>query len=105
MSIKYDSFRLFEPVKQILDRMLGAGALGRKKQSAEVWGIWEDAVGTKIAAHARPLRLRNGVLTVAVDSAAWHHQLQALQEQLLDKLRMHLGRDAVKTLRFRVQNL
>ena len=105
MSIKYDSIRFFEPVKQILDRMLGTGVLGRKREAAQVWAVWEDAVGAKVAAHAKPLRLRNGVLTIAVDSPAWHHQLQALQERLLDQLRDHLGRDAVKTLRFRVQNL
>src|SRR2546427_10778496 len=39
--------------------------------TAGVFAGWADLVGAAVAAHARPRVLRQGVLTVEVDSPAW----------------------------------
>jgi len=98
----YENTHFFEPLKQILDRVLGRGPLARKLAAAEIWTIWEAAVGAKVAKHARPVRLENGVLLVDVDSPAWHHQLHLLERHLIQELNARLTEEKVKKVRLRV---
>lgn len=64
--------------------------------------LWEEAVGTEIARHCRPVSVRGGVLDAEVDSSVWCQQLQMQRPELLERLRERLGEDAPKDLRFRV---
>lgn len=48
---------------------------------------WTSLVGPAVAAHARPLRVEDGWLHVAVESSAWLHELSLQQEALLGRLR------------------
>jgi hypothetical protein len=61
---------------------------------------WEQAVGTRIARHAQPLRLGRGVLFVRVSSAAWANELGLLAEDIITQLRRHGV--ALSKLRFSV---
>ena len=70
-----------------------AGALGSLRDSwapqtplAEAQRAWRDAVGELIAAEARPVSDRGGVLTVSCSSAAWAHELDLLAPALLERL-------------------
>lgn len=61
---------------------------------------WEAAVGSRIAARARPLRLDRGVLLVRTATATWAQELSLLTEAILSQLR---GRGlTVDALRFQV---
>ncbi len=102
MTARYDNRHYFEPIRQILDRLLTGGPLKRKAAAAEIWAVWADAVGTNVARHARPLRFEAGTLTVLVDSPAWHHQLRFLEAEILAKLNARTGTPRVRKLRFRV---
>jgi predicted nucleic acid-binding Zn ribbon protein len=61
---------------------------------------WERAVGTRIAARARPLRLERGILHVIAANSAWAQELSLLAESIAARLREE-GL-AVTSLRFRV---
>lgn len=61
---------------------------------------WERAVGSRIAARARPLRLERGILHVIAASSAWAQELSLLAESIAARLREE-GL-AVTSLRFRV---
>ncbi len=61
---------------------------------------WETAVGSRIAAKTRPLRLDRGVLHIATASAAWAQELSILSESILTQL-TRLGVE-VRGLRFKV---
>jgi predicted nucleic acid-binding Zn ribbon protein len=63
-----------------------------------VWMHWEAVVGPTLARHARPERLRRGVLVVAVDSPEWMQELQFLKHELRERLNARLGRPAVREL-------
>lgn len=63
---------------------------------------WEDMVGPGIAAHAKPVALRRGVLTVDVDSNAWATQLRYMTGDLVAKCCEELGDGAVKQIEVRV---
>jgi predicted nucleic acid-binding Zn ribbon protein len=47
---------------------------------------WEQAVGTRIASRAQPLRIERGVLYVRVATAAWANELSLLSTEILAQL-------------------
>ena len=61
-----------------------------------LWAHWDTVVGPTLARHARPARLRRGVLVVAVDSPEWMQELQFLKHELRDRLNARLGRPVVR---------
>ena len=67
---------------------------------AALQGAWPEAVGEEIARHARPVAERDGTVTVACDAATWAQELDLLQDELLARLREHLGEGVCERLRF-----
>ena len=63
--------------------------------------VWPEAVGTEVAANARPVQLRNGRLTVSVSSSAWAQTLQFLSEAITVRLNEKLGEEVVESVVFR----
>lgn len=63
---------------------------------------WEEMVGAGIAAHAKPVSLKRGVLIVDVDSNAWATQLRYMTTELVGKCCDVLGEGAVKRIEIRV---
>jgi hypothetical protein len=61
---------------------------------------WEGAVGSRIAARARPVKLERGVLYVRTASSTWAQELSLLSDPILEQLRAR-GVE-VEALRFRV---
>jgi predicted nucleic acid-binding Zn ribbon protein len=61
------------------------GGAGRAEVGG-VFGRWDEAVGAAVAAHARPVRLADGVLLVEVDDPAWATQLRFLDDDLRGRL-------------------
>ena len=55
-------------------------------QIGGVFGRWEDAVGATVAAHVRPVRLDEGVLTVEADEPAWATQVKFLSATITARL-------------------
>jgi predicted nucleic acid-binding Zn ribbon protein len=51
-----------------------------------VFGRWEDLVGSTMASHVRPLRLREGTLVVSADHPAWATQVRHLASEILEKV-------------------
>jgi predicted nucleic acid-binding Zn ribbon protein len=68
---------------------------------AAVQRAWPGAVGEAIAARAAPVSERDGVVTVACESATWAQELDLLGGQILDQLRAELPEiAALRGLRF-----
>lgn len=89
-------------------RPLGAALTETMRQAAPatplaaIQAAWTDAVGARIAAEARPVREKEGVLTVACSSATWAEELDLLGSELLQRLRERLDEGvAPRSLRFR----
>jgi hypothetical protein len=86
---------------------LGSLLEGARDVTARAGGVavdrenWRLAVGARIASRAEPGRLRAGVLTVYVASAAWAQELSFLTADILKRV-VTLGVPA-KSLRFLVR--
>jgi len=63
-----------------------------------VWQVWRSEVGEEVARHARPLRLRRGVLTVAVRGSAWMQEVHFMKCHLLARLREAVPAAGVKEI-------
>ena len=62
---------------------------------------WPDIAGEPVARNAWPLRIsRDGTLHVATASATWAHELDLLQDTILEGLRARLGDGAPTKVRF-----
>jgi predicted nucleic acid-binding Zn ribbon protein len=67
---------------------------------AAVQSAWRAALGERIVAQARPLKERDGVITVGCSAATWAQELDLLHDDLLERLNAALGPRRVRGLRF-----
>lgn len=87
-------------------RSLG-DAIRRSRSEAEpatllaaVQGAWRSALGERVASEARPVREREGVVTVSCRAATWAQELDLLQRELLERLNAAIEPRRVEGLRF-----
>ncbi|RMF43795.1 MAG: DUF721 domain-containing protein [Deltaproteobacteria bacterium] len=73
----------------------------QKLRQYRAWQVWEQVVGTQIARHARPLRMRDRVLEVRVDQPVWMQQLRMMAPQILQKLNNALGEQLIDEIYWR----
>lgn len=78
-----------------------AGGLRPPSLLAEVQEVWPDVVGPEVAAHAAPVAIRAGEVTVVCDSAVWSQELTLLAADLVGRLNARLENGVITTLRCR----
>ena len=66
---------------------------------ARIQRTWETVVGAGLAAHATPLRERDGRLTVYCPDAVWMQEVTLMAPGLVDDLNAALGAPLVRELR------
>ena len=66
---------------------------------ARVTACWETVAGGDVAAHSRPVSLRDGTLTLEASSTAWATQLRLLAPTLLARVADEVGAGIVTVLR------
>ena len=71
-------------------------------EAAKVFAWWNRAVPPRLVEHARPVRLKRGVLLVHVSSSVWANELHYLTDDLLTRLREHAPESRVDKIRFQV---
>lgn len=90
------------PLSDGLDRVLRSLRSGDARGTSTVFGRWEELVGPDVAAHARPVRLSDGRLTVEVDDPVWATQLRFLEANIVRRL-ADVGGLAVQHIDVRVR--
>ncbi len=91
-----------EPLGPAVQALVRSARSALSGPTHRVWEVWEEVVGPDLAARARPLSVRSGVLTVGVTSSAWAQQLSFLRAEILSRLNAHLAGTPLKALRTRV---
>jgi predicted nucleic acid-binding Zn ribbon protein len=87
------------PISFALDGL--TAALAPASTLARVQTCWEAVVGAAVAAAARPLAERDGVLTVECEAAVWAQELDLMAPELLSRLNAALGEERLHRLRCR----
>lgn len=80
--------------------MRSLGLETRMRESA-LLARWPALVGDDVAAHARPQRYANGILTVLVNHPTWMWELRGMKPLMVRRINEELGRGFVKDIVFR----
>ena len=89
------------PLKDIIAKLAGDGALPFNPDDARIWKVWEDVVGPGISRHAQPLWIKEGRLRIEVSDPIWLQELSFLKEDIRKKLNKRLSREVVTKMEFR----
>ena len=90
-----------ERVGSILDSVLNQTGLASRAQERSVLGNWEEIVGDRAAAHTRAVDIKDGVLTLEADHAAWRQELTLLFPVIIEKYNARHGEGTVREVRWR----
>lgn len=85
---------------EVLTAFLERRGAGQGSKGALAVLRWPELVGRAVAANARALHVKRGVLTVSVTSSVWATELSMRIPALLDKISEALGPGVVKDIRF-----
>ena len=86
-----------------LDRILRRMGAPSSRTVATVEERWIELVGESLAAHTRLLRVRDGVIVVAVDDPAWASELRWMGDTLAARAREVLGDASITGIEVRVR--
>jgi predicted nucleic acid-binding Zn ribbon protein len=91
------------PLGESLDRV--TRSLGGPDAAAlsVIFGRWDEVVGAHVAAHAWPLALSEGTLSIAVDQPGWATQLTYLESDLRRRANDLAGPGVVRRVRVSVR--
>ncbi len=90
------------PLSDALARVGAELGLAPGNAHATLDARWTEVMGADVAAHARLIAVRDGVLTVGVDDPIWATQLRYLEPAVVARATALLGPGAVRSLRVRV---
>ncbi len=60
---------------------------------------WSEIVGEAVAKHAKPCRLVDGELWLAVDEPTWREEIFNIRGLIAEQINEKLGRKVVKSIR------
>ena len=89
-------------VGDALDAIRREFGIGAPSEIGALVASWDALVGAALAAHSRPQTVRDGVLVVLADGAAWAGQLRYLNEVLVTRIGEELPAVTVREVRISV---
>ena len=92
----------FEHIGNIIGSVLKTCRDDFDENLAQVWGLWDRAVGDSIAKNARPEAFKGNLLLVNVTSSTWMHQLQFLKTDIIKQINHALGKELVNEIKFKI---
>ena len=92
----------FSAVGQVLGKVLQQYRPMTDQSLIRVWDLWEETVGASVSENACPAAFKADILLVNVSNSTWLHHLRFLENDLIDKLNMVLGRKQIKHIRFKI---
>lgn len=84
-----------------LSHLLAAINQSYPNEAHRIWEIWGLVVGPELEKRTAPVEFKSGKLTIGVEGASWLAQIQFLAPQIISSLNERLGKDEVKTIRFK----
>jgi predicted nucleic acid-binding Zn ribbon protein len=89
------------PLAKALHEALKQQGIERQILEQEIVIRWEEIVGIAIARQARPGRIRNGVLWIEVEDAAWRQELSLMRLELVETINKAVGERIVEEIHLR----
>jgi predicted nucleic acid-binding Zn ribbon protein len=83
-----------------LDSLIESLGIRKKLREQEVFALWADVVGERIAKVAKPMRIVQGTLVVSVKTGPWRNELTMRRREIVDRLNESLGEELVRDIKF-----
>lgn len=90
-----------QSLKEVLHEILKKYNLERRYEQAEVADIWNKTLGPSVANQTNRVVLKNGVLTVYIDSALVKQELNMLKSRLVASLNETIGKELITEIYIR----
>ena len=84
-----------------LNEFAASVGITKKLREYNVLTSWEMIVGEQIAKVAKPQRIDNRILLVAVASAPWRAELSMRRREIIEKVNAAVGKKVLQDIRFR----
>lgn len=88
---------------ELVERLMGPKAADEAQGWARFFSSWNSSVGERLAAHSRPVDVRNGIVLVEAEHPGWIQLLQLKQEGLLAQLKKAFPELGIRGIAFRLQ--
>lgn len=88
---------------ELVERLMGPKAADEAQGWARFFSSWNSSVGERLAAHSRPVDVRNGIVLVEAEHPGWIQLLQLKQESLLAQLKKAFPDLGIRGIAFRLQ--
>jgi len=87
-----------ESVGEILAKLTRSTKLGRQIEEARIWEWWPEIAGAVLVEHGRPHAVRDGTLTIEVDSAVWMNKFAYHKWDILKQINRRAKRELVSDI-------
>lgn len=84
----------------VLDKLTTSMGWTSPLAKSELLVAWPKLVGDEVAAHAEPVTVEDGLLTVRCDSTAWAQQLRAMRMTVLAHIDEQHPAAGIESIRF-----
>ncbi len=88
------------PVESIIGRVLKQCRLTDDLDAYRAFNVWEDVVGSKIALHAKPARIKGKTLFIEVDDPLWLAQIKYMKRDIIGKLEVQIKEGVFQDIKF-----
>lgn len=83
-----------------LDELIEKLGIRKKLREQDVFLIWPEVVGDRIAQVTTPVRIVRGTLVISVRTSAWRNELTMRKREIIDRLNEVMAEEIVKELKF-----
>jgi len=87
-------------IGEILPSVLSRMGIIKGIEQGKAVVFWENIVGNDIARHAKPFKVRKGILYVEVTSSVWVHELQMMEPEIRKRINKYLEKNIINKIRF-----
>jgi predicted nucleic acid-binding Zn ribbon protein len=89
-----------ERIDKVLFRTLKGLKIDRRIKEETVLLNWAKVVGDRIASQATPLRVKDSILFVRVESASWRNELVFLKGKIIKELNCSVKANVLRDIVF-----
>lgn len=99
---KNSSGFLITPLGDVLNKTLNKPSWKKAFRENKVLFVWNKAVGESIAMNAKPIFIKDGVMTIETRNHAWSQELSLISEKIVDAVNEAVGKRVISALKFQV---
>ena len=87
-------------IRDALEELIETLGIGKKLREQDVFTVWDEAVGERIAKVAKPTRMLQGTLFISVKTGVWRNELSMRKQEIVGRLNEVLHEDIVRDIKF-----